>query len=389
MSTVYFGSLETNEPKSEASLPAKLDVILEKLRLKDAVKDQTVAIKIHLGYNNGYTTVHPLFVRRVVKAVKDAQGRPFVTDVHEAIPTAAARGYTPEVLGCPILPVAGFGDKHFYPHSLRYKSIETIHVAGALADASVLVDLSHVKGHNSCGFGAAFKNLAIGAVTAKTRADIHNTMQHDPYWEEARCSLKEKHVDTCPFDAIAWRKGRLRILFDECNQCMRCVEAATDRCIQINPANFESFQEACAISTREVLSHFEKDRIFFINLALNITPYCDCWGFTTPNVIPDIGILASRDIVATDQATLDFAAKRGLIEENVPRWLEVRPEKHLHPFQRIMGPLKDPYLVLKHAERLGLGTRRYKIEEVMPPEKRRLPPPAKIKPPGLEPPKNP
>jgi len=388
MSTVYFGSLETNEPKSEASLPAKLDVILEKLRLKDAVKDQMVAIKIHLGYNNGYTTVHPLFVRRVVKAVKDAQGRPFVTDVHEAIPTAAARGYTPEVLGCPILPVAGFGDKHFYTHNQRYKNIESFHVAGALADASVLVDLSHVKGHNDCGFGAAFKNLAIGGVTRKTRIDIHNSDQYDPYWEESKCTLKEKHVETCPFGCIGWRAGKLRIVFGLCNQCMRCVEAAKDGCININPVNFESFQEACAFSTREVLSRFDKDKIFFINLALDITPYCDCWGFTTPSIVPDIGILASRDIVAIEQATLDLIAKKGLIEENVPRWLEVRPEKHLHPFQRIHGPLKDPYLVLKHAERLGLGTRSYKIEEVMPSEERRFPPPAKIKPPGLEQPKS-
>ncbi|MFB0568775.1 MAG: DUF362 domain-containing protein, partial [Nitrososphaeria archaeon] len=145
------------------------------------------------------------------------------------------------------------------------------------------------------------------------------------------------------------------------------------------------FQEALAISTREVLSHFEKDMIFFVNVALDITPYCDCWGFTTPNVIPDMGILASRDIVAVDQATLDLIAKKGLIEEDVPRWLEVRPEKHLHPFQRIHGPLKDPHLALKHAERLGLGTRNYEIEEVLPADKRRLPSPAKIKPSGLKP----
>ena len=385
MSTVYLGSLEMNEPKSDVSLPAKLDMILDKLGVKNVVKDQTVAIKMHLGYNTGYTTVHPFLVRRVVKALKDAQGRPFITDDHHAVTTAAARGYTPEVLGCPIIPTAGFGEKHYYDHEVRYKNIQSFRVAGDLADASVLLDLSHVKGHNTCGFGGAIKNMAIGGVTSKTRIDIHNSAQYDRYWNEDRCSLKQKHVETCPFECISWKDEKLRILFDGCNQCMRCVEAATDGCIQINPVNFESFQEALALSAREVLSHFEKDRIFFINVALDITPYCDCWGFTTPNVIPDIGILASRNIVATDQATLDLIDKKGLIEEDVPRWLEVRPEKQLHPFQRIHGPLKDPHLALKHAEQLGLGTRSYKIEEVMPAEKRRLPRPAKIKPPGLKP----
>lgn len=391
MSTVHFGSLEMNAPKSEASLPAKLDVILEKLGVKDVVKDRTVAVKIHLGYNTGFTTVNPFFVRRVVKAVKEAGGRPFVTDVHEAIATAAARGYTPEALGCPIVPAAGFEDKHSYAHNVRYKNIETLQVAGELADASVLLDLSHAKGHNTCGYGGAIKNMGIGGVTRKTRIDIHRSTQYDAYWEEDRCTLKEKHVETCPFGALTWKtdrllkRVRLRIVFDMCNQCMRCVEAATDGCLEINPVNFESFQKACAISAKEVLSHFDTDKTFFINVALDITPYCDCWGFTTPNVIDDIGILASGDPVAVDQASLDVIANKGLIEENVPRWLEVRPEKHLHPFQRIHGPLKDPHLALGHAERLGLGTRSYNIEEVMPAEGRKLPQPAKIKPPGLKP----
>ena len=91
--------LEANE-----TLPIKLDKIVDKLAIHDRVKGEHVAIKMHLGGNVGYSTLHPVFVRRVVKAVKDGGGKPFIVDLNWSAGDAAERGYTAETLGCSIFP---------------------------------------------------------------------------------------------------------------------------------------------------------------------------------------------------------------------------------------------------------------------------------------------
>jgi uncharacterized Fe-S center protein len=369
MSIVYYGSLFVSEVKGEATLPGKLDIMLKELELNETVKGETVAIKMHLGRNVGYSTIHPFFVRRIVKAVKEAGGKPFVTDVWYVMDTAIDRGYTSEVLGCPIVPVAGPDEKYFYSHDVNYKSLNEFRVAGMLQDATYLIDLSHAKGHNVCGYAGAIKNLGLGGFTAKTRSAIHKTTQFDQYWEPEKCLLKEKHVETCPFHMISFKEEKLKVAFEGCNQCMRCVEAATDKCLSINPVNFESFQEACAISAREVLSTFEEDHAIFINVALDITPYCDCIGVTTANILPDIGILASKDIVAVEKATLDLMVKEKLITGNIPPQIELHKAPNLHHFQVIFGPYKNPYSMVNHSEKLGLGTTKYTLKEILPPTK--------------------
>jgi len=105
VSTVYFGSAHQAQLVPEETLPFKLERIIEKLQIRDRVKDEVVAIKMHLGGNVGYSTIHPVFVRRVVDAVKQGGGKPFVCDLSWAVLTAYTRGYTPETVGCPIVPV--------------------------------------------------------------------------------------------------------------------------------------------------------------------------------------------------------------------------------------------------------------------------------------------
>ena len=64
-SIVYYGSPRQARLEANKSLPAKLDLILEKLNLRERVKGESVALKIHTGNNIGYSTVHPVFVRHV------------------------------------------------------------------------------------------------------------------------------------------------------------------------------------------------------------------------------------------------------------------------------------------------------------------------------------
>jgi uncharacterized protein len=346
----------------------KFDLIVEKLGIRGTVKDKDVIIKAHLGLNVGLSTVHPFLIGRLVSVVKAAGGKPFLVDVMEQYPDAVKRGYTPEVLGCPIIPAAGPSDHYYVETDVNYKGLKSLKLAGNVKDADVLIDIAHVKGHNSIGFGAAIKNLALGCFTQETRWAMHRTMQFDKYWDSTKSKDAEKLVKSCPFECIQYKNGKLRVEFDRCNQCMRCIAADTDGCLRINPENFHSFAEINAIATGLVLSHFEESNRFFINVATNITEFCDCWGFTTGQILPDLGMLGSKDIVAIDKATLDLLADKPLIKENVSQSLEINDDASLHPFARIHGPYKDPYNMIRLAEKHKLGSSDYTLEEILAPE---------------------
>jgi len=373
---VYFGSVRSRAPSADQSIVGKFDAIVEKLEVKGAVRDRNVAIKAHLGLNVGISTVHPLLIGRLVNVVKSGGGKPYLIDIMEQYPDAVKRGYTPEVLGCPIIPAAGPADRYFVETGVNYKGLKSLKMAGHVKDAEVLIDISHVKGHNSIGYGAAIKNLALGCFTQETRWAMHKTMQFDKYWDHEKCKDAENLVKACPFGCIKFKDGILTVAFDVCNQCMRCIAADTDGCLQINADNFQSFPEVNALAVRFVLSHFKPDARFFINIATNITEYCDCWGFTTGQILPDLGVLGSRDIVAVDKATLDLLAQKPLLKENVSQSLEVNDDPSLHPFARLHGPYKDPYNMIRFADKYGLGSSDYVLEEVLPPgpEPLRAPP---------------
>ena len=373
-STVYFGSARQARLEARESLPAKLDLILERLQLRERVKGELVALKMHVGNNIGYSTVHPVFVRKVVQAIKDGGGKPFIADVNWDVAGAEGRGYTAEVLGCPVYPAAGPDEKYVYPHERPYKNIRQWLVAGMIQDASFLVNFAHVKGHPSCGFGAAFKNLALGCMAGPTRGAMHDAMQFDPYWFPDLCpdeQVRQRIMAACPFEALVQDKQDPRGIHmhpEQCNACGRCQQVAPPGSLKIDPVNFNAFQEACAISVSLTMSTFAPGKAIHLSLATHMTPVCDCFGFTSMPVLADAGIFGSDDIVAVDRAVLDATANDRLIEENVPTSMEVHTRQG-HPFRWLHGPLKDPYLVTEYGAQLGLGSREYELVDVLPVEK--------------------
>ena len=206
VSTVFYGSPRQAQLKAEETLPAKLDLIIDKLKIRERVKDELVAIKLHLGNNIGYSVVHPVFVRKIVQAVKDGGGKPFICDIAWDTVSAAERGYTAEVLGCPVFPVGGLSGDYFYAHDRKFKNITEWKVAGMIEDASFLINFAHAKGHPSCGYGGAFKNIALGCVVGPTRSAMHDTCHYDPYWfPESTTSQDDykKIIASCPHEAIS------------------------------------------------------------------------------------------------------------------------------------------------------------------------------------------
>jgi uncharacterized Fe-S center protein len=367
---VYWGSPRQTQLDANETLPAKLDLILEALKVRERVKDHTVAIKMHLGGNVGYSMVHPVFVRKVVQAVLDGGGKPFVTDLAWSVESAHTRGYTAETLGCPLYPSSGIGEKWFVVHPYTYRSLKEFHIGGAIEAATFLIDLAHVKGHPNTAWGAAIKNLALGCMDGQTRGAMHDVSQFDPYFFKDKCPDEATRVairDSCPYGAIVDDQNDphgLHLHDFKCNQCMRCQPVANGALV-IKRSNFTAFMEVCDIATKLVLDTFEPGNAVFIDLATQMTPVCDCFGFTGLPVLPDAGIFGSDDIVAVEQAVLDKLAETPIIEENLPGMMEIVTREG-HPWQWIHGPYKDPYEQLAIAEKMGMGTRQYELVDVLP-----------------------
>lgn len=372
-SKVYYGSPRQARLDAKETLPAKLDLILDQLHLRDRVKDEAVAIKMHTGNNIVYSTVHPVFVRKVVQAIKDGGGKPYVVDVNWDARGAEMRGYSQETIGCQVYPAAGPDEKYFYSHHRPFKNIQDWKVAGMIEDATFLVDLAHVKGHPSCSFGGALKNLALGCVVGETRGAMHDTVHYEPYWFPELCpdeATRQKIFASCLFEGLVQDKedpNQIHLHADNCNNCGRCMQVAPPGSLRITADIYNTFMEACAISVAITLSTFEPGKAIHICLATHMTPVCDCFGFTSMPILPDAGVFGSDDIVAVDQAVLDMTAKTPLIEENVPTCLEIHTREG-HPFQWLHGLLKDPYKFTEYGEQLGLGSRDYELVDVLPVE---------------------
>jgi len=371
MSTpVYFGSARQQRMRADETLPAKLDRILERLNLRERVKGELVAIKMHLGGNIGYSTVHPVFVRKVVDAVKQGGGTPFVTDTPWAVTTAYLRGYSQETLGCPLAPAAGMADAYFRTFHECYRNITEWKVAGEIADATFLIDLAHAKGHPCPAYGGVFKNLALGCQVAAVRGAMHDTFHQDPYWFPEKCPNAETRaaiIASCPQEALVQDREdeeKLHLHMEPCNQCGRCLRVAPEGSLKISPENFHAFQMAMALSTKSVLSTFAPEKRIFLNLATQITPVCDCFGMTPASILPDIGLFGGDDICAVEQASLDAMLPYQLIEENIPAPYEVQHDLP-HPLQQLHGRYKDPYLVIRYGEELELGDGAYTLVDVM------------------------
>lgn len=362
MSKVHFASAKMTAMRADASLPAKFRRLLDCYPLKSMFEGKTVAIKMHLGGHLGYTTIPPVFVRTLVSQIKEAGGKPFITDGAGAVPGAKARGYTEEVLGCRLVDAAGYNEGYYVEAPVGYRGLETVQLCGEVVNADAMIVYSHGKGHGTSGWGGAIKNIGMGNVTCKSRGDIHALEDPEFAWDGELCTHCYLCRDNCPTNALSFNDaGELKLFLHHCRYCMHCVTSCPQQAITVNDQGSSIFQEGMARVNKACLDRFEPERVLYINHVCNVTPLCDCWGFSTPAIVPDVGVLASDDIVAVEKASIDMVKTENYIPGTLPPPLEVRDVPG-HLFQKIHG--KDPYVQCEEAERLGLGSQIYEIVEV-------------------------
>jgi hypothetical protein len=361
---VLFAPAHVDRLDRNATLPAKFGRLLDRLDFGARFEGKRVAIKMHLGGDIGFYTIHPLFVRQVVQAVRAAGGQPFITDGSFSVEGAVARGYTQEVLGARIVGAGGEHDQYHYARETSVEGLPKVELCGNIVDADAMIVLSHGKGHGHTGFGGAIKNIAMGCVSYRTRGWIHALMSGHFAWQAELCTHCEQCVASCPTGAARFNdQGEFTISEHHCRYCMHCTRACAAGALTMDQPieKFRLFQAGMAATVKAALDTFEEGRVVYITLLMNITPLCDCWGFSTPPLVPDVGIVAADRIVPIEQASLDLIRVENLIPGALPDQL-CPPGDEGHLFQRIHG--KDPYEQVRQAELAGLGSREYRLEVV-------------------------
>jgi len=147
-------------------------------------------------------------------------------------------------------------------------------------------------------------------------------------------------MEWCPSEAIMESGSRAKVDAERCTMCGECVAFCPREAVEVDWVFDERLQERYVEYACGVLKG-KKGKIGFVNFAMDITPICDCAKWSGIPLLDDIGILASTDPVAVDQASFDLAMEQiGETGEGV--WTAQ----------------------LVHAERLGLGSRKYTLVEV-------------------------
>jgi uncharacterized Fe-S center protein len=354
---VLFASASYTGYDADVTLPAKFERMLDKMELEDKVKGKLVAIKMHVGRKIGYTTIHPLFVKSLVEKLQKWGAKVFITD--QEVQDAAVRGYREEFLGCPVVEACGVTEKYFYEHKVDYRSFKDCDIAGHIEDADFLIDLSHIKGHGSCAYGGACKNLAMGCVTTRTRQQIHG-LEGGLNWDADKCIHCDQCIKGCNHVANSFNEdGEYEVNFHHCTYCQHCVKVCPTGALTMDDNRFDDFQAGMALATKTVVDTFAPGNIYYINFLTDITAVCDCWGLSTPALVPDIGIMASSDMVAIERACVDAIKVENLLPNGVPVGMEMGDKGHL--FERLHG--RDPFVQLRKLEEVGLGTQEYELVE--------------------------
>ena len=357
-SKVLFSPRAYTRYEASQTLPEKFSRMLEKSGLGDKVNGKTVAIKMHVGSGITYSTIPPVFVRKLVDFVHAHGGDCFITDHYVYKRHPEQRGYTESNLGCPVLDDCGHLGKYFYTKEVDFKTFRHVDVAGLIHDADFMIDFSHVKGHGACGFGGACKNIAMGCVTDRTRHEIH-ALEGGLVWNKDKCVHCGKCIPACNHFANSFtepgKNGEYKVNYHHCTMCQHCLKVCPVGAITLDSHDYADFQTGMAVCTRAVVDTFAPGNVFYINMLIAITALCDCWGMTTPALVPDIGIMASDDIVAIERASLDAIKMEDLIPAGVPAGMELSGHGHL--FEQLHG--KNPFIQLQKLEEYGLGTQDY------------------------------
>jgi uncharacterized Fe-S center protein len=376
-SEVYFTSLRLGEGES---LPKKLAKLVRRAGIESIDFDRKfTAIKLHFGETGNLAYLRPNYAKVLVDIVRAQGGRPFLTDCNTLYPgrrknalehleLAYEHGFSPFSTGCHVIigdGVAGTDEALVpVPHG---KYITEAKIGQAVMDADVFISLTHFKGHISTGFGGALKNIGMGCGSRAGKMEMHSASE--PKVALDKCIGCRKCARHCAADAISYPEKKAYIDPALCVGCGHCVGACPTDAIH------SSFDEDSSILNAKIAEYtwavLNGRPHFHVSLAIDITPFCDCWGANDIPIVPNVGMFASFDPVALDVACADAVnaqpvTPNSLLAERLEELC--RTHDHTHgahvDYFHAVNPSTNWRSGVAHAVSLGLGSERYKLIEL-------------------------
>ncbi len=377
-SKVYFTNFRT---RGSENLLQKLQRLIKTAGIGNIdFNGKFTAIKIHFGEPGNIAYLRPNWAKAVADVVKELGGIPFLTDCNtlyvgkrknaiEHMDAAYTNGFNPFATGCHVIIADGLkGTDEAYVPFPEGEYVKEAKVGQALMDADILISLSHFKLHEAAGIGGAIKNIGMGGGSRAGKMEQHNAGK--PAVSEELCIGCGACARLCAHGAISFYnstgakcdkpgKGKVaRIDHTKCVGCGRCIGACNQDAT--HPVEDNS-NELLNRKMAEYAAAIVKGRPqFHISLILDVSPYCDCHAENDAPVIPDVGMFASFDAVALDQACADAMLKQPILPNTIMDNVKIinkDPSMSLH-----VGT--DWRVQLEHAEKVGMGTRQYELIEI-------------------------
>lgn len=368
---VYFTDFRT--PYGGDTMPGKLKKLIRKAGIAQLnLERQFVAIKIHFGELGNVSYLRPNYARAVVDVVKELGGKPFLTDCNTLYPgsrknalehlyCAWENGFTPLTVGCPILigdGLKGTDDIEVPVRGGEY--VKNAKIGRAVMDADVIISMTHFKGHETTGFGGALKNLGMGCGSRAGKKEQHNNGK--AYVQQEICRGCRRCMRECANDGLVFdpETRKMHVDKEHCVGCGRCVGACNFDAIDFeDPNSNQMLNYRIAEYAKAVVDGRPQ---FHISLVMDISPNCDCHVENDAPILPDVGMFASFDPLALDQACVDACMKCEPLPNS--QLGEHMRDPHFvdhHDHFTNSTPESEWQSCLSHAEKIGLGTRDYEL----------------------------
>ncbi|MBQ5830572.1 MAG: DUF362 domain-containing protein [Alistipes sp.] len=370
-SKVYFTDFRTKA--HGAGLPKKLQKLIRKAGIGEIDMDgKFVAIKIHFGELGNISYLRPNYARAVVDVVKELGGKPFLTDCNTMYPgsrknalehlyCAWENGFTPLTVGCPILIGDGLkGTDDIEVPVVGGEYVKAAKIGRAVMDADIFISLSHFKGHEMTGFGGAIKNIGMGCGSRAGKTEQHSGGQ--PRISEKRCRGCKLCMAQCANGGLEFdvETRKMKVNYTNCVGCGRCLGACN-----FDAISFENEQAPTMLNRR--MAEYAKAVVdgrpqFHISIVVDISPNCDCHAENDAPILPDIGMFASADALALDQACADAClAATPLPGSQLYDHIHAEGFCDHHDHFKNSTPESEWRSCLEHAEKIGLGSRDYEL----------------------------